>query len=745
MLTIIKKELKSYFNSPLAYVLLVIFLGLTNFFYFKNILLSGVSTLRPMFSLLPWFLLFFVPALSMGLLSKEKESGTLEILATQSIKPKNIILGKFFGTLIFVCIAILLTLIVPITLSGAGDFDIGIVFSQYLGSIFLVAGFTALGLFASSITKNSIISFILGIAFNFIFIIIGFEMVILSLPGWLGIFLNNLSIFGHYDSIARGVIDLKDLLYFILLIGIFIYASLFLFNKQFISRKNKKYVSSLIILICLIVVTVVINLWGNFLRVRLDLTSGQVYTLSSSTKTILQNLNKKIELDFFVSKDMPAQIASQVQDVRDLLSDYKKYGHGNVVLNIYYPDASDEAKTKAQQFNIPPLQFNVVEQDAFQVKQGWLGLALSITDQEQSQSTYPATIPFIQRTDNLEYQISSLIWQMTNENKKDILFLTGHGEKSLFSEMSYLNQELSKSYNVDEVNLIVQDTKNKKTLQPIATSTSVIVLAGANEPFTEAELSEIKNFLRAGGGALVLGSQINVDTQFLTATSTQSNLNDVMADYGLKFEDNLVYDLKSNETVTMGQGNVNFMLPYPFWISALGNTNSEIIKNQQTIVLPWANEISILDSIDDQEFSIVPLFATTDAGGEQILPAININPQQNFSVQNLKSRLVAVGVKKGSSRLIAIGNSQFITDSFVQNSTENLNFALNAIEWLAQDEILSAIRSKNLDSAPLIFSSDSNKNFIKYFNIAGLPIIIALFGAGWLVRRRKISKRKYEE
>jgi len=203
MFTIIKKEIRSYFNSPLAYVLLVVFLGLINFFYFKNIFLSGVATLRPMFSLLPWFLLFFVPALTMGLLAKEKENGTLEILVTQSIKPRNIILGKFFGTLIFVSIAILLTLIIPISLSGAGNFDLGVIFSQYLGSIFLAAGFTALGLFASSITKNSIISFILGIAFNFIFIIIGFEMVVLSLPSWLGNFLNNLSIFGHYDSIAR--------------------------------------------------------------------------------------------------------------------------------------------------------------------------------------------------------------------------------------------------------------------------------------------------------------------------------------------------------------------------------------------------------------------------------------------------------------------------------------------------------------------------------------------------------------
>jgi len=719
MFTIIKKEIRSYFNSPLAYVLLVVFLGLINFFYFKNIFLSGVATLRPMFSLLPWFLLFFVPALSMGLLAKEKESGTIEILVTQSIKPRNIILGKFFGTLIFVSIAILLTLIIPISLSGAGNFDLGIIFSQYLGSIFLAAGFIALGLFASSITKNSIISFILGIAFNFIFIIIGFEMVVLSLPSWLGNFLNNLSIFGHYDSIARGVIDLTDLFYFILLITIFIFSSLILFNKERIANKNRNRRNSLLILISLIIITLIVNLWGNILSARIDLTSGQIYTLSLSTKNILQNLNKKIELNFFVSKDIPAQIASQAQDIKDLLYDYEKYGKGNIVLNIFYPDKSEEAKTKSEQLGIPPLQFNVVAQDEFKVKQGWLGLALTIGDNQQE------TIPYIQTTENLEYQVSSLILQMTNENKKQVSFLTGYGEKSLFSEISYLNQELNKHYEVNQVNL---DEDNLE-------DASVLVIAGSTENISEKNLEKIKNYLN-NNSALILGKQIEVNTQFLTATSTQSNLNDIISDYNLKFEDNLVYDLKSHQTVTLGQGSMNFILPYPFWITALDNANN-------TTVLPWSNEINILNIIDSSEIYITPIFQTTDAGGIQILSDINIDPQQKFSGKNLKTRILAVSVEKNNSRLVAIGNSDFISDVFTQNFPENLNFVLNKIEWLAQDEILLAIRSKNLNAPPLIFKNQANKNFIKYFNIIGMPIIIALFGIGWLMRRKKISKKVY--
>ncbi|MCG2686862.1 ABC transporter permease subunit, partial [Candidatus Parcubacteria bacterium] len=202
MFTIIKKELKSFFNQPMAYILLVVFLAIVNFFYFRTLFLSGEATLRPMFSLMPWIFLFFIPALTMGVLSKEKETGTFEILNTQSIKTRDIVLGKFLGVFIFVAIALAITIIAPISLASFGGFDLGIIISQYLGSLFLIAGFVAVSLFASSLTKNQIVAFILGIAFNFILVLVGFEMVVLTVVEPFNIILQKLSIFGHYDNIS---------------------------------------------------------------------------------------------------------------------------------------------------------------------------------------------------------------------------------------------------------------------------------------------------------------------------------------------------------------------------------------------------------------------------------------------------------------------------------------------------------------------------------------------------------------
>ena len=142
---IIKKELRNYFNQPTAYILLVVFLVLAYFFYFRLVFLTGEVSLRPLFNIMPWLLMFFVPAIAMNILAKEKDSGTLEILATQPVSIIQILVGKFLGTFIFIMAAGLITLTIPITLSRFGNFDWGIIVGQYIGLMFLAASFLSIG------------------------------------------------------------------------------------------------------------------------------------------------------------------------------------------------------------------------------------------------------------------------------------------------------------------------------------------------------------------------------------------------------------------------------------------------------------------------------------------------------------------------------------------------------------------------------------------------------------------------
>ncbi|MBU4360706.1 hypothetical protein KKA66_02545, partial [Patescibacteria group bacterium] len=163
---------------------------------------------------------------------------------------------------------------------------------------------------------------------------------------------------------------------------------------------------------------------------------------------------------------------------------------------------------------------------------------------------------------------------------------------------------------------------------------------------------------------------------------------------------------------------------------------------------PWVNEIKILDKIENfNNLIITKLFSTTDAGGVQAVENINLDPQQKFITQDLNKKNLVVSIEKNvdnkNTRLIIVGNSDFAVDGFGQNFQENLVFALNSIEWLAQDDILSSIRAKNLNNSPLLFSSASQRDRIKYFNMIGVPVLVALFGVYWLIRRRRISKREY--
>ncbi len=214
---IAKRELNSFFDSLIAYILLIVFLGLSGFFtwlYGSDIFFIGQATLQPFFSIAYWTLFFFIPALTMRMLAEEKKSGTLELLLTKSISDWQVVLGKFTSVLVLIIIALALTIPYYLTVWSLGPIDHGAVWLGYLGMILMSMTFISIGLFASSITNNQIVSFLLSLFVGVFFLII-FDVLANSFTGSLGQFMNYLSLSTHYDSISRGVVDSKDIIYFL--------------------------------------------------------------------------------------------------------------------------------------------------------------------------------------------------------------------------------------------------------------------------------------------------------------------------------------------------------------------------------------------------------------------------------------------------------------------------------------------------------------------------------------------------
>lgn len=213
---IAKRELNSFFDSLIAYILIIVFLGLSGFFtwlYGSDIFFIGQATLQPFFSIAYWTLFFFIPSLTMRMLAEERKSGTLELLLTKAISDWQVVLGKFLSVLLLIIIALILTLPYYFSIWSLGPIDHGAVWLGYLGMILMSMTFISIGLFASSITNNQIVSFLLSLFIGVFFLII-FDVLANSFTGSMGQFFSYLSLSTHYDSISRGVVDSKDIIYF---------------------------------------------------------------------------------------------------------------------------------------------------------------------------------------------------------------------------------------------------------------------------------------------------------------------------------------------------------------------------------------------------------------------------------------------------------------------------------------------------------------------------------------------------
>jgi ABC-2 type transport system permease protein len=223
---ITKRELDSFFDSLIAYIVLILFLGFSGFFTWlqgSDIFMSGQASLRPFFAIAYWTLFFFIPAITMRLLAEEKKTGTIELLLTKAISDREVVLGKFLAALFLIVIALLFTLPYVITVASIGNIDIGEIICGYLGLLLMSAAYISIGLYASSLTSNQIVAFLAALFIGLFFHII-FDVISGSFTGAIGGFLNILSLSTHFESISRGVIDSKDLIYFfsIVFIGLFL-------------------------------------------------------------------------------------------------------------------------------------------------------------------------------------------------------------------------------------------------------------------------------------------------------------------------------------------------------------------------------------------------------------------------------------------------------------------------------------------------------------------------------------------
>ena len=228
--TIFRRELQSYFNSAIAYVVLVVFLAITGWFHTSSLFLANAATLRLMFEIVPLVFLFVVPAITMKLLSEEMKSGTIELLTTKPLHDFEIVLGKFLAAWVLMGVALLLTFVYYFTMSAIGKIDNGPVIGGYFGLMLTAGVYVAVGLFASSLTENQVIAFIIG--FVFVFSLFMLDKILIYVPESLASIVEFLGIDYHFSNVARGVIDTRDVVYFFSLLGFMLYLTVLSLGRR---------------------------------------------------------------------------------------------------------------------------------------------------------------------------------------------------------------------------------------------------------------------------------------------------------------------------------------------------------------------------------------------------------------------------------------------------------------------------------------------------------------------------------
>ena len=735
--TIARRELKALFDQPTAYILLVVFTAVNGFLCFRQLDLYGVASLRPMFDFLPWVLLLLVPAVTMRALAEDARSGTLEVVLAQPITELELLLGKYVGQVLFLWLALAITLTIPLGLVLGTAPQLGIVVAQYVGAALLILGLGGVGVWASSATRNQITAFILAVTVMFALILVGLDPLIVGLPASLGAIAASLGVLSHFSSIGRGVIDLRDAVYFVTLAVLFLVFAYFALESRRVTPHGEALRRLRLGTVFLAVATIVVNLFGRHIGGRLDLTPGNSFTLSRATRQLLRTLPDLVTLKLFASAALPPEVAFLKRDVDDLLNDYRAAGRGKVKVVIADPASDSAAMKEARTLGIPPVQFNVLGQAELQVKEGYLGLAIRHADGVK-------TIPFVQQSNDLEYRLTSDIRALTHPEKTVIAFgeisdaAAARGQRSFEA----LRERLASRYDVRPFG--VTDTS-------IALGVRVIAVAGTPDSLDNAQVTRLRGFLDRGGSLLLMagGMQLQLSQQGPPfAASRRVGWNALLKPYGVSIASNMVYDLASNVQVGIPAQFGQVLVPYPFWLRALSTKASPVNADLEAVLLPWTSQI---DTPPVTAGTVTPLLVTSRAGGVQETMAF-LDPSRAFSRDSLRRRVVALlasapgpDTTKGAprGRLVVVGSGDFASDRYTRNSPENLVFVENAIDWLAQDDALIAIRSKNRAPPPLVFTSATTRGAVKYGNVIGVPVLLVGAGILRLWRRRQMTRRTY--
>ncbi|WP_437921711.1 gliding motility-associated ABC transporter substrate-binding protein GldG [Sphingobacterium sp. LRF_L2] len=757
-----------------------------------SILENGYASLDVFFYLGPYLFIFLIPAISMKAVAGEKADGTFILLLSRPISPFYIIMGKYLGVVCIAFLILLPTLIYVLSLYilayPEGNIDIGALIGSYLGLMLLAASYSAISIFCSSLTKNVVIAFLLGVFATF-FAYYGFEAIGNSSDFFRnGEFIQTLGIQNHYDSISRGVLIAGDLIYFLSVIGLFI-----LFTIGHTWRTSRRRQVTLVGYgIALIVYFLLNNIVPQNLLGRIDFTEDKRFTLSDYSKETLKKLEDPVYITVFLDGNLPSGFNRLKQSTINILNDLKSYAKGNLQFVQINPLAGSDEEQKAFtqaliNRGIYPTNLQVKTNNGLSQKLIFPSAVLQCGEQEitinllQQKMGTNAEESLNNSIQNLEYALISGIQKVTKKDVGFIGFTEGHGEPSDL-ELYDAMHSLTDGNQVGRVNL---DIATNESLQQL----KLIFIVKPKKAFTEKEKYKLDYFIRHGGNVVWAIDQIDADMDHLRNFGRQPiigrslNLDDQLFLYGIRINYNLIADLNCNQIPITLNGTENpqiELVPWYFHPILMPQSTNPILKNLDGIKTEFISSIDTIRSPAIKKevlLSSSPYVKVFNTAAEIDLQMVEQNPDpKQFQGTPLpiavllegefpylfENRPVPNGIQTPedlsnihkNAKMIVVGDGDWLTnqiaskdqspyplgwDRYTERQFANKTLLMNMVDFLLNDESLINLRNREVKMRLLNpVKTKEDKRFWQIINI-GMPLLILLLCAfiQQVYRRRK--------
>ncbi len=806
MISLIKKELLQFFGSLIAYMILTVFALISGLFLWffdgnMNILNSGYASLSSFFDLAPWLYLFLIPAITMRLFSEEIRSGTLELLLTRPLSMFRLIAAKLLAAFFVVLMTMILSLVYFYSVYQLGNpvgvVDVAATLGSYLGLLFLSLIFLSVGLFTSSLSENQIVAFGLAVLISF-FLFSGFELLsdLTLSESWSAVLLS-FGISSHYESISRGLIDSRDMFYFISVTAIFLILTgmALKWNRTLFLFQRKRMAPKIIMIIFLV-------LLSSLRLFRIDFTEEKQYSLSQASVRLLKKIDQPLMAEIYLAGDLPPGFRRLKTAIEEKLTDLQQVGSHSIYLRKIDPYQEVSPKDRNAYFErlfkrgIIPADLRIKTEQGITTKMVFPSVVLHYKEKSvvlnllKNDLSQPAEENLNRSIGMLEFELMNGIRTLLRENPVHVAFLEGHQEADSLQVLDF-SDALSANFTVAGITC--------DELLAGSETIKVVIVANPQKKFPERDKLILDQYLMKGGQLIWLIDPVKVSLDSLSEGMTtlalpmDLNLSDQLYRYGIRMNNDLILDAECLQirvnTAPPGSPPNYSLAPWYFSLLLHPLQSNPIGKNVNPVA---AEFVSSMDTVgDNPDIKKKILISSSLMSRKNDVPLlvnlrmIDAVPSRDyFNTSNLitgvllegkftsvfKNRMVEqTGFPSGftlqqesrPTRMAIFTDGGLITNKVNRSGKEpeisplgydrvskitfgNRDFFINLVQYLSDDDALIELRGRSLQLRLLDkVKVNGQKTFYRWMNLL-LPMIVILSVGGLFTWRRRLwnDKRK---